>query len=121
MSGDNWVKGFCPLGCGPTLQRRETDDKIVCQHGRCPRPTAVSDLLADREHEHVVQFSDSGYTVKHPLRERLDDHLLRCLLQEFLGALSGPPVPHGLYRVIFNEHRQEYAYHFIGQPMTTDH
>lgn len=114
---DNWIKGFCPYGCGPTLRRREFDDKVICQFMTCPRPTAVAELLADQETEHVVQFTASGFTIRHPLRERLDDALLRCQLHDSLAALGRSPVPDGRYRTVFNRHQQEYSYEWIGRAL----
>lgn len=115
MSGDDWIKGYCPVGCGPTLKRRPEDDRIVCQDGRCPRPYAVSELLDDQETEHIVLFSVGGFTIRHPLRERLGDDLLRCMLNDFLGALSASPVPNGRYRVTWSKESQTYLYEFAGQ------
>jgi hypothetical protein len=114
MSGDDWIKGYCPMGCGPTLKRRPYDDKVICQQVRCPRPAAVAELLSDRETEHIAQFTGDGFTVRHPLRERLDDHLLRCLLHEFLFSLSRQPVPDGRYRMVYSEHQGEYTYEYVG-------
>jgi Family of unknown function (DUF6085) len=50
--------------------------------------------------DHMVQFSDKTFTIRHPLRERLDDQLLSCEISERFADLSGPPVQPGRYRVI---------------------
>jgi len=36
----------------------------------------LEELLA--EEHHVIQFRDSGWTISHPLRERLDGTLFDC-------------------------------------------
>src|SRR4051812_32080115 len=108
MTEDQWVQGYCPLGCGPTLHRND-QDMIVCRKEGCPQPTAVSSIIADRESEHVVTFEPAGFTVRHPLRERLDDELIRCLLHEYLALLPGPPKPPGRYRMVLDPHKHSYS------------
>ncbi|MHC3474662.1 DUF6085 family protein [Streptomyces sp. 7R007] len=100
MTDNMRVHGYCPVGCGQTLERRGTDGVIQCQATYCPRMYAVRDLLADRETEHVVQFDDDGFTVRHPLRERLDDALMRCDLHRHCASLPGPPAALGRYRAV---------------------
>lgn len=93
------VVGYCPMGCGRTLFVGE-GGHITCSWGRCPNPSAVDELLADRETEHVVEFGEYGYNLKHPLRERLDDQLLRCELGGWIGAAAPADLPPGgRYRV----------------------
>ncbi|MFJ8348961.1 DUF6085 family protein [Streptomyces sp. NPDC094153] len=91
MTGNLPVAGHCPMGCGETLQRRTTDGAIVCASPACVRPDAVDELLRDRETEHIVQFDPAGFTIRHPLRERLDDDLMRCALHRSIAELLGPP------------------------------
>ncbi|MCI3277492.1 DUF6085 family protein [Streptomyces cylindrosporus] len=97
------VPGYCPMGCGRTLECRGTDGAILCQATNCPRPYAVRDLLADRETEHVVQFDTAGFTIRHPLRERLDDELMRCGLHSHCSHMSGPLDPPGRYRAVLSD------------------
>lgn len=97
MSGTWTIVGYCPMGCGQTLFPAE-GGHITCRRLDCPRPTAVDDLLEDRETEHIVQFDVGAFTVRHPLRERLDDALLACELHEHIAGLAGPPVQPGRYR-----------------------
>lgn len=94
----NTVNGYCPMGCGTTLY---VDGGMVsCSNLNCPRPNAVSEILSDKETEHIVVVGQKDFTVKHPLRERLDNELLECNLFEHLESLDGPPVPAGEhYRV----------------------
>lgn len=91
------VAGYCPMGCGETLTVMG-GGHVTCRKLECPRPDAVSEILADRETEHLVTFSPTAFTVRHPLRERLDDALMDCQLHEFIAGLPGPPVREGLYR-----------------------
>ncbi|MGI5288050.1 DUF6085 family protein [Nonomuraea polychroma] len=95
---ETWtIVGNCPMGCGQTLFVAD-GGYITCSFIRCARPTAVADLLEDRETEHIVQFDADTFTVRHPLRERLDDALLACELHEHIAGLDGPPVQPGRYR-----------------------
>lgn len=91
------VPGYCPMGCGQTLIAA-ADGYITCTHLQCPCPEAVSTLLEDSETEHVVEFKAAEFTVRHPLRERLDDDLFDCDLHAHIAALPGPPVQPGRYR-----------------------
>lgn len=91
------VPGYCPMGCGQTLFAA-SGGYITCSRDTCPRPDAVSDLLNDAETEHVVSFGARTFTVRHPLRERLDDALMDCQLHNDIAAMSGPPVQPGRYR-----------------------
>jgi len=81
--------GNCPMGCGPHLFVG-AGGYITCAWIDCPHPDAVSTLLADRETEHVVQFGEAGFTIRHPLRERLDDALMECDLHAWCAELPGP-------------------------------
>lgn len=101
------IDGYCPMGCGQTLF--VASGHIHCSLSDCPRPAAVAEILADRETEHTVMFSRTAFTVRHPLRERLDDQLMECQLHEHIAALDGPPVEPGRYRV-FAEDMGEWSY-----------
>lgn len=91
------VAGYCPMGCGQTLFLGD-EDAVTCSYLECPRRTAVDELLADRETEHVVEFRPGDFIVRHPLRERLDDDLMTCELHAHIAGLAGPPVQPGRYR-----------------------
>lgn len=95
MSED--VKGYCPMGCGQTLFLA-SGGHITCRLDVCPNPTAVDDILAWPEHEHVVTFASKDFTILHPLRERLNNELVNCDLHAFCRHLDGPPVEPGNYR-----------------------
>jgi hypothetical protein len=73
---------------------------VTCRFLGCPRPDAVAQILEDHESEHVVEFGEWTFTVRHPLRERLDDELMRCELHQWIADLSGPPVQLGRYRAV---------------------
>jgi Family of unknown function (DUF6085) len=98
------VQGYCPMGCGQTLfigAGRE----VTCGHLSCPRPDAAADILDDHETEHLVTFTPHDFTIKHPLRERLDDALLNCELHTYCHDLGGPPAAPGRYRAVWREPR----------------
>lgn len=99
------LDGFCPMGCGPTLvigianPIAHDAGRVVCDSVSCPRPSAASEVLADQETEHVVTMALDGFTLRHPLRERLDDALLSCTLHLRLNRGYPSDVAPGLYRV----------------------
>lgn len=91
------IQGFCPMGCGETLCADQLG-KIFCTSPHCLRIHAVSELLTDSETQHIVQFDEVNFTIRHPQRERLDDALMHCELHEYLRCSAGPVVPLGRYR-----------------------
>ncbi len=97
VADDRHVQGFCPV-CGSESLFLGSGGYVTCGWIECKRPTAVSDLLDDRETEHVVQFDENEFTVRHPLHERLDDALMDCKLHAYLSHRGGPPVALGRYR-----------------------
>lgn len=86
---------FCPMGCGQTLHLTPTG--ITCLARDCPDARAAHKILADPEHTDVVEFTEDGWTVLHPLKERLGGGLLSCRVHELCGQLPGPPAL-GKYR-----------------------
>ncbi|RBQ21565.1 (2Fe-2S)-binding protein [Spongiactinospora rosea] len=87
------------MGCGRTLFLAE-GGHVTCSSLRCPRPTVVDELLDDRESEHLVLFDAAGFTIRHPLHERLGDALMICPLHSDIQGSSGPPVAPGRYRAV---------------------
>jgi hypothetical protein len=96
---------FCPA-CGGELEVQPAfNDDTSCDYGElrclqvnCARPLAAGEVLADRETEHVVVFDEHGFSIQHPLRERIDGALFSCGLHAHLRTLDGPPDPIGRYR-----------------------
>lgn len=113
------IMGFCPMGCGETLEMRLTlsptpgsrDDlstsssnnvppaTLVCVSADCPRPSAAGELLADAETEHIIIFDSRGFTVQHPLRERLDGELFGCSVHQQIRDNPESQGRLGRYRV----------------------
>lgn len=94
------VAGVCPMGCGETLILLE-HGRVSCSSETCPRPLAVTELLADAETEHVVDFGHTSFTVRHPLRERLDNELMTCDVHAAVDRTSNPLLGRrGTYRVV---------------------
>lgn len=93
------VAGFCPMGCGTTLTLM-CDGHIACKKLTCPSPFAVSQILMDQETEHLVTFTETSFTVTHPLRERVDTATHGCTLPEYVEGLDRPPVEPGVYRAL---------------------
>lgn len=102
---DHTVQGYCPA-CGGNSLIRASGGHITCSRIDCPNPTAADEILADRETEHVVQLDVATFTVRHPLRERLNDELMDCELHNWIADLSGPPRIPGRYRVIWADRSQ---------------
>jgi hypothetical protein len=93
-----YLVGYCPMGChGQTLVVRR--GHALCSAPSCPRPMAAAEILWDREQLHLVRLGEHGFTIQHPLWERLDDGLFACNVQTSIQSLGGAPVPPGLYRL----------------------
>ncbi len=100
VQGVQPVRGaHCPMGCGATVVL--DCGTLRCDDDDCPRLRAAGEILADAEHDHIVELGERSFNVKHPLRERLDDALLGCDLGEWLRGHSGPPALPGRYRARF--------------------
>jgi len=104
------IAGQCPMGCGETLSVA-TGGRIICNGPDCPHPKAV-DVLLHQHHDHVVAFSSTGFTIEHPLRERILHTMSACELMDDLRALDGMPVTEpGRYRAVKHqpdEHSESY-------------
>jgi Family of unknown function (DUF6085) len=86
------------MGCGATLFLA-TGGHVTCSYGPCPNPTAVSDILAVSETEHIAWLRRDDFTVLHPLRERLSDALAECPVNDYIAELGRPRSTPGKYRV----------------------
>lgn len=93
------VAGNCPMGCGETLFLGN-GGHVTCGLVGCPNPTAVDTVLAERETEHVVVFTLDGFSIQHPLRERVMGEMFNCGLHEHCLSLDGPPAYPGRYRAL---------------------
>lgn len=91
------MAGYCPA-CGAWSLTRTDDGVLRCMVFECPDRDAAAKILSDPEVHHVVVFTKTGYTIRHPLRERIDDALLDCQLHVACGQ-HGPPDGPGKYRV----------------------
>ena len=91
------VQGVCPA-CGGRSLFVGDGAFITCSRLDCPEPDAVSSILDDDEIQHVVEFREGTFTIRHPLSERIEDRLMDCALFDFLSTLPGPPVRPGRYR-----------------------
>lgn len=94
------VRGYCPMGCGETLFLGE-GGCVTCAEIECPMPDAVHNLLSELpETGHIGTFADdNGFTLTHPLRERIGETLDQCPMHRHLKSLDGPPVAPGKYRL----------------------
>jgi hypothetical protein len=96
---DRSIAGYCPA-CGWESLTRANGGRVTCGRLECQRPTAADEILADSETEHVVHLFAGTFTIRHPLRERLDDQLMRCDLHDHIASLAGPPAAPGRYRAL---------------------
>lgn len=93
------IQGFCPMGCGRTLHVGEPG-MVYCAAPNCPKPGAVTELLADAHiGDHVVRLHEIGFEITHPLAERLTGQLFDCDFHEWMCTQPGPPADLGEYYV----------------------
>lgn len=99
MSAPLPLDGRCP-GCGYMHLVADANGVITCTWEECPEPTLVHDLLSKRDqHVHLALFREDGYTVQHPLIERLrPEGLFACDLDEEFRALTAP-IGIGMFRI----------------------
>jgi hypothetical protein len=90
------VAGVCPMGCGESLWL--VGDTVMCLARECPRMMAAAELL-NLSPEHFVTFDEWGFTIEHPVRERIEGTTHDCPLDRDLRAAEWPPVPPGRYVV----------------------
>lgn len=83
------VQGHCPMGCGQTLH--VLGGEVTCASAECPNAYAVKTILGDPETEHVAVFTETGVTVQHPLRERVEGDLFACDILGRCTHLGEPP------------------------------
>lgn len=87
------LEGHCPTCGNQTLYAEEMRvvNRIICMGDDCPDPHSVHRILQDSQTDHIVHFSGAGFTIRHPLRERIDDALIDCELHLALMGFPGPP------------------------------
>lgn len=107
------LEGYCPACGSQTLYAEEMRavNRIICMGDNCPDPHSVHRILEDAETEHVVQFSGAGFTIRHPLRERIDDGLMDCELHLAAMDMPGPPEGRpGRFRALLKDGRWEFEH-----------
>lgn len=91
------VKGYCPA-CGNESLYLGEHGAVTCGEETCPDPAALDLLLYKADpHVHLIMFSTDGYTVQHPLLERVAHGRMCELEPEFVLLREAPGV--GLYLV----------------------
>lgn len=76
----------CPA-CGERSLFRGFQGRISCSTDDCPAPAAVHNLLNDPNlTAHTVCITENGWTIRHPLAERIGDALFTC---DLAGHLNG--------------------------------
>lgn len=95
---DHHLQGHCPA-CGRTSLMTGSGGHITCGHLECPDPTALDRLLDDGETEHLLTVHrDGSFTLRHPLKERLDGALESCRVHETAAHRSTRLPECGRYR-----------------------
>lgn len=95
---DRHVEGRCPA-CGHRSLFLGSGGYVTCSIVECKRPSAAADVLAAASPDHVVTLRHDGFSITHPLVERLDESLHDCPLDRMLVAAAGPPFVAGVYVV----------------------
>lgn len=95
------INGYCPMGCGETLWAT-LERGIICRNRDCPDATVVSKVLSDPEVGHIAQVGVAGWTLMHPLHERLGEQpeMFTCAVAQWLRSHSEAPADAGTYRVL---------------------
>lgn len=87
MPSSPWIRDilgvYCPA-CGEPKLHLMQADVIHCLARGCPDPDAAQKVLSDPETGHVADVTEDGWTLKHPLRERLGDGLFACTAGEVM-------------------------------------
>lgn len=96
------LHGYCPMGCGETLFLSDSGH-VECSNVDCPRRDTVDTILAESETEHIVLVDEGGFSLQHPLRERVDGELFDCQVHGRMRGLDGPPAAPGRYRVTIHQ------------------
>lgn len=108
------VQGYCPA-CGGESLFLGSGGYVTCSRLDCRNPSAASDILDDRETEHVVTLWANDFSIRHPLRERLNGDLNDCKLHQQLKTLAGPPRVPGQYRVYMSDDWPAHAWESIAE------
>lgn len=102
------IQGFCPACGQDKLHIERYVGTVHCLNSECSDTGAAHKILAEHEIEHTLVVhpdtptSGSGtWTLKHPLRERINDELMSCTVDKLVRqtfAFNYPPEA-GTYRV----------------------
>jgi hypothetical protein len=79
---------YCPACGAPDIVVTANKGGLLrCTYVVCPDPRALEKVLSDpRLHQHIVRLDEDGWTVRHPLIERIDDRLFTCSLNHYLSS-----------------------------------
>ena len=91
------VTGSCP-SCGRSKVVL-IDGNLQCDNPGCKEPDAVSRLLNDQEIHHTIVLEETGFILRHPLLERVDERLMNCKVHATIANMTEAPAPPGAYRL----------------------
>lgn len=96
---DPRINGYCPACAAPELVMDYATAQLRCDSPGCPQPDAAHVILQDTQVDHVVTFTADGFTLRHPVRERVNDDLLRCEVHRWIFE-HDPGLTPGRYKVV---------------------
>lgn len=92
------INGRCPMGCGETLAVAG-GGHIVCMALQCPDPAMLDKVISHEAMDrHIVILDDEGFSVQHPLSERLTD-MTECDVHQAMHEQDGAPASPGRYYI----------------------
>ena len=93
----------CPA-CRERKLHLMTSGLIRCNNPGCPRPRAAQEILEGDAGVDIVQINgNGGFSILHPLRERIEGGLFDCPVNRYLASLEDPPALPGRYRAVLGE------------------
>jgi hypothetical protein len=94
----------CPM-CSERKLHILVSGVIRCLNRKCPRPMGAQEILDGDPGADIVQIDEGGFSILHPLRERIDGGLFDCPVNKAILAMAEPPAPPGRYRAALGEDR----------------
>jgi Family of unknown function (DUF6085) len=109
------VYALCPM-CRERKLHLLVSGVIRCLNRACPRPMAAQEILDGDLGVDIVQIDEGGFSILHPLRERLGGGLFDCPVNKALAAMGEPPALPGRYRATIGEDGIPVLAPLIGSP-----
>lgn len=86
------------MGCGPTLVLNY-NGQVACSNPHCPDALMIDKVISHEAMEkHVVILDDEGFSIQHPLSERLTD-MTQCDVHKAMHEQDEAPAAPGRYYI----------------------